>query len=209
MTGAGALPPPVLLARRDVAQAAQSLGEAFGDYALLVNAAPDPERRLRLAQAFGAVALYYAVRWGEAYATSPRFEGVAAWLPGEHFPMTAAKALRAVPLSFFFALGRNGGGHLRRASAHLDALHRRLAPAGHVFLFVLGVRPAHRGEGMASRLLRPVLARLDREGRPCYVDTVNGEAVPMYEHFGFRILEESTIPGTDLPAWALLRPPAG
>lgn len=209
MTGAGALPPPVPLARRDVAQAAQSLGEAFGDYPLLVHAAPDPRRRLRLAQAFGAVALYYAVRWGEAYATSPRFEGVAAWLPGEHFPLTVAKALRAVPLPVFLALGRRGGARLRGVGAHLDAMHGRLAPPGHVFLFVLGVRPAYRGEGMASRLLRPILARLDREGRPCYVDTVNGKAVPMYEHFRFRILEESTIPGTDLPAWALLRPPAG
>ena len=207
MRGAGATPPPVPLARGDVAKAAESLAEAFHDYPLLVHAAPDLGRRLRLAQAFCAVALHYAVRWGEAHATSPGFEGVAAWVEGAHFPMTGAKALRAVPFLSFLSLGRHGGSQLRAAGAHLDAMHRRLAPPRHTFLFILGVRPEFRGQGHVGRLLRPVLNRLDRERRPCYVDTVNPAAVPLYEHFGFRVLERSPIPRSGLTAWALLRDP--
>jgi len=157
------------------------------------------------AQAFSAVALRYALRWGEAYASSPAMEGIAAWVPSRHFPMTAGKLIRAVPLSVLLALGRHGGGRMRAAGAYLDALHRRLAPPEHLFLLVLGVRPEFRGKGYAGRLLRPVLARLDAEGLPCYVDTVNGDAVPMYEHLGFRVVAESRILGTDLTAWALVR----
>lgn len=196
------------IARDDVPRAVESLAAAFHGYPLLVHSAPDPERRRRLAQAFCAVALYYAIRWGEAYATSPQLEGVASWVPGKHFPMTTAKALRAVPLSAFLSLGRHGGNRLRPAAAHLDAMHRRLAPPGHTFLFILGVRPELRGQGHAGRLLRPVLEQLDREGQPCYVDTVNPAAVPLYEHFGFRIRETSAIPRSDLTAWALIRDPS-
>ncbi|HEU69005.1 MAG TPA: N-acetyltransferase [Candidatus Acetothermia bacterium] len=196
------------LTRGELPAATAALAEAFADYPLLVHAVPDPERRKPLARAFSAAALGYALRWGEAYASSPAMEGIAAWVPSPHFPLTAGKTLRAVPLAVLVTLGRNGGGRMRGAAAYLDALHRELAPADHLFLFVLGVRPEFRGRGHASRLLRPVLARLDREGRPCYVDTVNGDAVAMYEHFGFRVLAESRIPGTDLTAWALVRQPA-
>lgn len=197
----------LLVDRSTVEPAVETLAEAFRDYPLLVHAAPDPEERRHLARAFCAVAVYYALRWGEVHATDG-FEGVAAWLPGEHFPMGAGKALRAVPLRTFLAVGRYGGTRLRAAGAHLDALHHRLAPPGHVFLFILGVRPDCQGRGHAGRLLRPVLARLDGEGRPCYVDTVNPAAVPMYERFGFRVLEATPIPGTPLTGWALLRPPS-
>ncbi len=193
--------------RSRVEPAVKTLAEAFEDYLLLVHAAPDPGKRRRLARAFCAVAVHYALRWGKVYATG-RFEGVAAWLPGEHFPMRLGKALRAVPLRTFLAVGRYGGSRLRTAGAYLDELHHRLAPPGHVFLFILGVRPDCQGKGYAGQLLRPVLSRLDREGRPCYVDTVNPDAVPMYEHFGFRVVESSPIPGTPLTGWALLRPPS-
>lgn len=187
--------------------ATAALAEAFADYPLLVHAAPDAERRKPLARAFSTVALRYALRWGEVHASSPAMEGIAAWVPSAHFPLTAMKTLRAVPLPLLVALGRHGGGRMRAAAAHLDALHRRLALPEHLVLFVLGVRPAFRGKGHASRLLRPVLARLDAEDRTCYVDTVNGDAVPMYEHLGFRVRGESRIPGTDLTAWALVRDP--
>ncbi len=201
---AGLLP----VERSSSAAAAAALAAAFADYPLLIHAAPDPEGRRGLAHAFCAVAVHYALRWGEVYASSSRFEGVAAWLPGEHFPMTVGKAIRAVPFRTFLAVGRYGGNRLRDAGAHLDSLHRRLAPPGHVFLLILGVRPEFRGQGHVGRLLRPVLEKLDRERKPCYVDTVNPSAVPVYEHFGFQIREESPIPGSNLIGWALVRPPA-
>lgn len=198
----------VRLGRDDVAQAAEVLAAAFRDYPLFTFACPRPEARAQLALAFCQLALHYTVRYGEVYATSPTLEGVAAWLPAAHFPMTFWKMIRSIPLLVFVGLGRHGGSRLRVAGAHLDKMHHRLAPPGHLFLFVLGVAPQFQGQGHAGRLLRPILARLNREGRPCYVDTVNADAVPLYEHFGFRIVEKSPIPGTSLTAWALVRDPS-
>lgn len=195
------------LTQAELPAATAALAEAFQDYPLLVYAAPDPKRRKALAWAFSAVALGYALRWGEAYASSPEMEGIAAWIPSAHFPITAGKLLRAVPMTALLALGRHGGRRMRAAGAYLDALHRRLALPEHFVLFVLGVRPGFRGSGYAGRLLRPLLGRLDAEGRPCYVDTVNADAVPMYEQLGFRVLAQSRIPRTNLTAWALVRDP--
>ena len=54
-------------------------------------------------------------------------------------------------------------------------------------------------------MLKPGLARMDQEGLPCYVDTLDEKNVPIYERFGFRVLDESAIARTELTGWAMLR----
>ncbi len=198
----------VPLGRGDAARAAEVLAAAFQDDPLLTHACPDRQARTELARLFCQIPLHYAARYGEVYAPSQRLEGVAAWLPSAHASLTPWKVLRAVPLSILIGFGRAGGARLRVAGAHLNALHRRLAPPGALFLLILGVAPQFQGQGHAGRLLRPILARLDREGRPCYVDTMQEKNVALYERFGFRVVEASPVPGTDLVAWALVREPS-
>ncbi len=195
------------LVRRDIPHATEVLASAFRDDPLLVYASPDPMHRERLAQRFCRVSLCYALRYGEVYAPEEDVPGVAAWLPSTHFPLTPAKVLRAVPWSTLLSLGRAGGARLRVVDAHLQELHARVAPFPHQFLFVLGVAPERQGQGYASRLLRPILHRLNEERIPCYLDTLAERNIPLYEHFGFRVVEASSIPGTPLRAWALLREP--
>ena len=87
----------------------------------------------------------------------------------------------------------------------IDAAHKRLAPFKHWFLQTVGVDPQFQGKGYAGKLLRPMLARIDEEGLPCYLETLDERNVPLYEHFGFSVAEESAIPETDLTNWAMLR----
>jgi ribosomal protein S18 acetylase RimI-like enzyme len=86
-------------------------------------------------------------------------------------------------------------------------VHRRLAPFKHIYLQSLGVDPAFHGRGHAGKLLRHMLGRLDAEGTPCYVDTQDEDNVGLYEHFGFSVMEASTVPGTEFPLWAMVRQP--
>ena len=91
----------------------------------------------------------------------------------------------------------------------MDAVHQRLAPFRHWFLQVIGVDPQFQGRGYAGELLRPMLARVDKEGLPCYLETLNEQNVLLYEHFSFRVVEKSTIPETNLTNWAMLRGKGG
>jgi len=94
---------------------------------------------------------------------------------------------------------------MRYLGEYIDTVHKRLAPFEHWFLQTIGVDPQFKGKGYAGRLLRSMLARIDEEGLPCYLETLNEANVSLYEHFGFRVLEKSTIPGTNLTNWAMLR----
>jgi hypothetical protein len=46
---------------------------------------------------------------------------------------------------------------------------------------------------------------MDASGLPVYLETAEEQNVGFYEHFGFTVVDESTVPGTSLTNWAMLR----
>jgi ribosomal protein S18 acetylase RimI-like enzyme len=181
------------------------LSRAFQNYPLLQYYFPDKPEREKIAPYFFQCILSYAVRYGEIHATSPNLEGVAVWLTSDNYPMTFWRSIRSVPLSTMFSLGREGGARMRYSGKYIDAVHKRLAPFKHWFLLTIGVDPDFQRKGYASKLLRPMLTRIDEEGLPCYLETLDETKIPLYEHFGFKVVEKSTIPETKLTNWAMLR----
>ena len=89
----------------------------------------------------------------------------------------------------------------------VDNLHRRLVPYPHWYLQIIGVDPAYQGQGFSSRLLRPVLERIDRERMPCFLETNTEKNVAIYRRFGFEVVSEDKLPGTEVTSFAMLRRP--
>jgi len=195
----------VRLTKAQVKPAAEMMARVFQNYPLLQYYFPDELERKKIASYFVSVAVFSGIRYGEIYATSPNLEGVAVWFPPGNYPVTIWKLVRSVPLSVIFGFGRHGGGRMRQLNEYIDAVHRRLAPFKHWFLQVIGVDPQFQGKGYAGKLLEPMLARIDEEDLPCYLETFDEHNVSFYEHFGFKVIEKSTIPETDFTNWAMLR----
>lgn len=185
--------------------AAEILARAFRSYPLFQYYFPDELERNAIAPHFLSIAVFSAIRYGEVHATSSNLEGVAVWLPSETYPLTLWRLVRSVPISEIVGFGRHGGGRMKHLSEYIDAMHKRLAPFKHWFLQTIGVDTEFQGKGFSGKLLRPMFARIDREGLPCYLETLDETNVALYEHFGFRLLEQATIPETRLTNWAMLR----
>ncbi len=193
------------LGKPDVRRAAGVLASAFHDYPLLRYSFTDETQRGETALCYCQTVLYYGIRYGEAYATSPHMEGIAAWITSDHFPMTFWRNLRSVPLSVLISLGRAGASGMAHPGRYIDAMHKRYAPFKHWFLLQVGVVPEMQRKGHAGKLLRPMLVRMDAEGLPCYTETMDEKNVGLYEHMGFSVMEEMAIPDTELVTWGLLR----
>lgn len=166
---------------------------------------PQAEHRRAAFARTASCLLRYGLRCGEVYATSPRLEGLAMWLPPGRAEPSTCDMLRAGVLPLVW---RNGWSTFRRLMAysdHASAMRQRHVRGPCWYLQILGVDPQHHGAGHGGRLLRSVLDRLDRQGLPCCLDTENAVNLPIYEHFGFRVLESSPIPGTDCTVWLLFR----
>ena len=181
------------------------LGRAFTEYKMLRQYFEDETQRHAIAATFGLVALSVCMKYGEVYATSEKLEGVAGWLPPGKAPFGSWQVMRSVPLPVIFRFGRQGAGRMQAYGRFVDDLHRKLLTYPHWYLQIIGVDPLYQGQGFTSRLVRPMLERIDSERMPCALDTNIDKNVAIYRRFGFEVISENKVPGTEVTSFFMLR----
>ncbi len=200
---------PIMLEKEQLERAGEVLSRAFRDDPELLSLVPDASKRQKLLRSMFRPALRHALKHGEVYAASPAIEGVAVWLPSDTPEMSLWAMLRGGGLGLLFGAGWGLARKMKEDEDFAHKLRRQLAPFLHWYLAVLGVAPELQGKGYASRLLRPRLARLDRERLPAYLETSIEDYVAMYRHFGFEVIKEAKLPGTGTKMWVMLRGKGG
>lgn len=183
------------------------LGRAFAEYELFRYYFHDETERREAAHTFASISLSVCLKYGQVYASSERLEGVAAWLSPGKAPFGVRQIMRSVPLSILVRFGCQGASRMWPYGRFVDRLHRRLVPYPHWYLEIIGVDPVHQGQGFSSRLLRPVLGRIDWERMPCFLETNTQRNVAIYQRFGFEVVSEDRLPGTEVTSFAMLRKP--
>jgi ribosomal protein S18 acetylase RimI-like enzyme len=198
---------PVRLTSAQTKRAGETLARAFQDDPLFTYFIPDAFERQTVLPSLLAMMARYSVCYGEAYATSPRLEGVACWFPPGQAEMTLRRILRIAGISLLYYFIKVGAALSKYFSytTYAGKLHERHTPGSHWYLSSIGVDPRFQGKGLASQLLRPMLSRIDQERLPCFLETQTETNVSLYQHFGFQVVETGTIPRTDLTHWAMLR----
>ncbi|MFW0793009.1 GNAT family N-acetyltransferase [Gordonia sp. CPCC 205515] len=120
--------------------------------------------------------------------------GAAMWDPPGH-KITPMMQIRAMP--GFIASMR---GQIRRGLI-LEETFLKLRPKEpHWYLGTVGA--AVPGLGVGTALLRAGLDRLDG---PAYLESSNPANVPLYERFGFEVVDEITLPQGGPPVWPMYR----
>lgn len=199
-------PEPVRLGLRQTEAASRVLARAFRDDQMMRYLIPDDARRQRVLPRFLGGVVRYCLAHGEVH-TTPGLDGVACWLsPGNTkttFPRIVTSGMILAPLQ----LGPAGFRRLVDLTSYMDALHERLMPEPHRYLWLLGVEPSSKGQGIGGRLLRPVLERADAVGQPCYLETQNADNLKFYEKHGFELADAGKLPGRELQVWAMIRQP--
>jgi len=195
----------IRLDRSQAGQTGEVLARAFNDDPALIRFVTEPRKRAELLRSMFRMVLYHAVGRGEVYAVSPRLEGIAIWLPSGVSDIGFWEMLRGGGLTLLFKGGREFLIKMKQDEDFAHQLRRRLAPTPHWYLAVLGVAPEFQGKGFASRLLKPMLARLDAEKLPAYLETPTEGYVALYRHFGFKLLQEAMMPGSGTKMWVMLR----
>ena len=197
------------LGKSQIKPAADMLARAFQDYPANVYNFPDVSESKDKSFYFFQFLICYGLLYGEVYSTSPNLEGVAVWLPSEKANMTLRRVIRSGGLSMRLKLGRKTYSQVMSFGGYLTSIHKRHAPFKHWFLIVLGVNPDYQGKGYASTLLKAMFARIDKEHLPCYLETHDEKNLPIYQHCGFKVVDESIVPDTQITNWAMLREKVG
>jgi len=198
----------VRLQQSQAKSAGEMLTRAFQDNPLLSYFIPNAIQRGNKLPCMFEFMVRLGISCGEAYVTSSNLEGVAIWLP-PGVNMTLWRMIRSGGLSLFFKLGMKSVLREWSADQFFASMRKRHTPFPHWYLALLGVEPKFQGKGYASRLLEPMLTRLDERHLPCFLETENERNVAIYQHYGFEVVEKATIPGAGLTSWAMLRQAPG
>ncbi len=154
------------------------------------------------------ISLYYTfqymvregILYGEGYATL-NLEGAAFWMDSENTGKNLWRMLRSGLLPLVVKLGIKTVLKMDYYDTFAKRLHIKHADFHHIYLCVLGVDLEHQRRGHTKGLLNDKLS----SGLSCYLETTNPENISFYEHHGFELLEESTLPDTELKIFPMLR----
>jgi ribosomal protein S18 acetylase RimI-like enzyme len=183
------------------------LARAFIDAPFNAYAFPDAQGGARrIPYAYQSLLRYYS-SYGRCYVTSPRLEGAAIWIHSDNLRMSLWGMITSGAVWSGLRLGLQASRRMQAVNRYVEKKHHELAPGQHWYLFIIGVDPQHQGRGYASQLLRGMLAQIDAEGLPCYLESETRRSVPIYRHFDFEVVEEINVPGTVLSLTAMLRQP--
>lgn len=183
------------------------LSRAFMADPLYVRLLPLWEERARTLPPLWHGLVRYCLRYGSVEC-APRLAGVACWLRPGYEEITPVRVLRtglALPRAIL-RFPHTARRALLAMAAHLDRLRRGIVGGPTWYLRALGVEPSLQGRGIGGALLAHGLARADRDGLPCYLETMNERDLRFYERHGFRIAHEGPLPPSGIRVFILLRP---
>jgi len=195
------------LKKHDVSQAGKMLTDAFQEDPVF-NAA-FANATLEQRHTFFAIPVQYSLKYGQVVAPSLQLEGVAAWVPGKYADMTLPRLILSG--AFFTGLQMRMEVSKRMAlSFRPTDQDRRAHMRGrdYLYLVIIGVVPQYQGQGFGGQLLSALIAEGEQAGVPIYLETETEENVSIYEHFGFEVIQEITLPVVHLPMWEMVREPA-
>ncbi len=197
----------IRLSKEQIGPASEMLVDAFFNDAKLTHVLPDDTTRREQGRHIFAFHLRYGLNYGRVYATSPTLEGVAVWLPSDRSEVTFWRAMRSGGMALQKGLSKDAMKRLLAFAEEVDVYHKKHVPGPHCYLFFIGVDPRFQGRGYGGTLIRPMLDRMDGRGMACYLNTQNERNISLYEHFGFSVVEQISLPGSGILHTGMIRYP--
>lgn len=183
------------------------LARAFKNDPINAYAFPNLAGRMKKMPYAYQYLLRYYLSYGGSFITSPQLEGVAVWIHSDNLGTSFWRMLISGAIWPAMKMGIEAGRKMLVFDKYMERKHSELVHVKHWYLFLLGVDPQQQGKGYASKLLREMLTGIDEEDLPCYLETEAERNVPIYEHFGFDVIDEFIVPNTMVKIWAMLREP--
>ena len=193
--------------KKHLPKAIETLSQSFSNDPLSVYMFPDEKERQEFLPNYFQTRIKYGIIFGEVYATSENFEGVAVWIKPEHADMTMWKMFRAGGMKLFRAVGKEAREKMFGILRYTSKLHHETTTEQHWHLTPIGVDPECQGKGYASKLMKAMMKKFDKEKASCFLETQSKTNVEIYKRYGFKVYGVGKIPKAELDHWIMVREP--
>ena len=181
--------------------AAETLGAAFARDPFMSQVFPDSASRAQKLAKLFLPTLRCGLRYG-GVEVNPEGKAALTWLSGENFPLRLAQIVRSGLIWTPLKIGFSATQRLEEHEAVCDRELQKRAPAGFAYLWIVGVHPEARGQGLGRQIIQLALDSMrDRGHTACLLRTDTEKNVSFYKHLGFKLLHEDTVSDSQLPYW--------
>ncbi|MCE7741607.1 MAG: GNAT family N-acetyltransferase [Candidatus Heimdallarchaeota archaeon] len=200
-----------LIQKKDVEKATEVLTRAFHEDPLIKLIFPDSEERKRYSPVLWKFMTRDGINCGEVYSPTDKIEGVAKWLPPGKEHMGIWRTIKSGGLGMGVALAKQKDERklsprkIQEITDNILQIHKEMMKEPHWYLANIGVDPDHQGKGYGSKLIKPMLERIEKERYSVFLETNLEGNVGLYEHLGFELIEETKIPETEIMNWAMIK----
>lgn len=197
-----------LLTHNDLANAVDVMRKAFINDPLWVYLYNNKKKRRKYLEKFFRVFLSVFINKKNVYGIGYPVQAVAVWAIPHN---TNAKSKTNLPLRVLFSMTKlffsPFAFKLFKVSSVFSsfaALEKKYAPNIHYKLESIGVHPDFQGKGLSAKLIKPFISEAQMKNIPVYTETLTPLNVGLYEHFGFKTMEERSFSKMKLTVWSLL-----
>jgi GNAT superfamily N-acetyltransferase len=190
------------LNKGDIKKAAEVLSRAFHNDADMKKLLPDEEVRKRKLKLIFEPFVRYGILYGEVYAPSSDIEGVSVWTLSS-MNINTWRSLRSGFMGLMYRLDKEERVRFTEYGKEIDQKIKGILEQDHWFLFILGVDPKYQQQGFGTKLVKPMLERIDGEHFPVMLDTNKPKNLEFYNRFGFETAKEYQVLGNK--HWGLVR----
>lgn len=195
-----------LVTQKDIQKLAEVSVDAYQDYPLH-NWFCGGIYDAKVSKLVMEISLKTMLSKGVIYADSSDINGFTIWMPpnfkgSKTIPFLANGGFELIKHSGFGIIGR-----LLKYETYAMSLKKKFTNHQDWYAYNLSVLKKEQGKGIASKLLNPILKFSDSTQNICYLETNKESNVPLYQHFGFELVEKNYIPGTNVMHYAMVRKP--
>ena len=140
------------------------------------------------------------------YSDSPECNAWFLWIPPGCFKGFSIKdSLMHGGMNMIFQLGLPSIRRMLHYEDYALSVRMQATKGQEWYLYNAAVRPEAQGKHLASRLMRPMLDFCALQQSPIYLETHHPKNVNIYQHLGFTVFSDDSIPGTTLTHWGMVR----
>ncbi len=195
----------IRLSKEHIKPASKVLSRAFHNDPIIRWQFPDVNLRFAKLHHFWEFNLRIGIKYDEIYGTSNDLEGIAIWRAPKNVNYPYLQYLKKGGLKLPFQFGIKIAKRITFIKAVNDSMRNIYMKVPYCYFGLIGVDPKLRGQGFASKLIKPMLTHIDNQNLPIYLETTLERNLPFFEYFGFERLEEIIIPNTNIISWSMIR----
>ena len=192
-----------MVKKSDFETLANVAGKAYYDYPLNVYFCGGKYEEESIKQIM-SINLYSMFDEGIIYADSQELNGFVIVMPPGYTGINTLSFVWSGGIKIIFNQGIKAFHRMVNFESFAMNIRKKYTNYKDWYFYNICIHPNQQGKKIASKLVKPLINYMKLNKQICYLETNSDQNAPIYEHFGFKVIEKTIVPDSNVVHYAML-----